>query len=128
MFLKTLAAGFAAVVLLATSAFAATPYTPEAFAAAQSENRPILVEVWAEWCPTCKRQSEIIESLQGGEQFADLVVLRVDYDSQRDAVRNFRANRQSTLVVFRGEEETGRAVGITQEREIVGLIETAYDR
>ncbi len=122
--------GFVSALVLATGALAdypSKPYTPEAFAAAQATNQPILVEVTASWCPTCREQARVMDSLfKAGDKFKDLVILKVDYDSQRDIVREFRAPRQSTLIVFRGAKETGRAVAITGRREIESLLSSAY--
>ncbi|MFN3835610.1 MAG: thioredoxin family protein [Glycocaulis sp.] len=126
MFIKTLATGAIGAFALATSALANEPFTPEAFSAAQAQNKPILVEVAADWCPTCRRQGAVIGSLQDEQRFDGLAVFRVDYDDQRDVARQFRATTQSTLIVFRGEEETGRAAGITSESDIAALIATAY--
>jgi len=126
MFIKTLVTGALGAFALAASAWASEPFSSEAFAAAQSQNKPILVEVSADWCPTCQRQGVVIGQLQGEPRFDGLTVFRVDYDDQRDVARQFRALTQSTLIVFRGRDETGRAAGITSEREISELIATAY--
>lgn len=126
MLIKTLVTGTLGALALATSAFASEPFTPEAFASAQSQNQPILVEIAADWCPTCQRQREVLGEFQDAQRFDGLTIFRVDYDDQRDVVRQFRATTQSTLIVFRGETETGRAAGITSESDIAGLIATAY--
>lgn len=126
MFIKTLTASAFSVLALAASALANEPFTPEAFAEAQASNSPILVEIAADWCPTCRRQAEVISTLQDAGEIDGLVILRVDYDDQRDIARQFRATRQSTLITFRGETETARAVGITSQNDIAALIATAY--
>lgn len=126
MFIKTLVTGAIGAFAFATTALAIEPYTQEAFDSAQSQNRPILVEIAADWCPTCQRQGEVIGQLQGGQRFDGLAVFRVDYDDQREVVRQFRATTQSTLIAFRGENETARAAGITSEIDIAALIATAY--
>jgi thioredoxin 1 len=128
--LHVLALSLLSAVVLATASKADVPsksYTPEAFAAAQAANQPILVDVTASWCPTCRAQAKVMESLfKAGDRFKDLVILKVDYDTQRDVVREFRAPRQSTLIVYRGAKETGRAVAITGRREIESLLASAY--
>ena len=43
---------------------------------------------------------------------------RVDFDAQRDVVRAFGAEATSTLIVFKGTEERGRAAGITNPTAI----------
>jgi thioredoxin 1 len=98
-------------------------YTPEAFAAAQSAGKPILVEIFAPWCPTCKAQGPILEKLEGEPKFKDLHVFRVDFDSQKDAVKSFKATTQSTLIVFKGAKETGRSVGDTNASSIAALLD-----
>ena len=93
-----------------------------AFAAAQKAGKPILVDIWASWCPTCAQQKPIIEKLAADPAFKDLVILKVDFDSQKDVVRGFGARSQSTLIVFRGEREQGRSVGDTDAVSIRALL------
>ena len=100
-----------------------TPFEQTAFAAAQREGKPILVEVWASWCPTCAAQRPILEKLTADPAFKDLVVFRVDFDAQKPQVREFGAQMQSTLVVFRGAAERGRSVGDTNADSIRALLE-----
>lgn len=102
------------------------PFEQESFEAMQAEGRPILVDISASWCPTCARQHAVLEAIFEDGLYPDLVVLTVDYDDQRSVVRDFRAMRQSTLIVFRGDQETGRAVAITSREDIENLLDTAY--
>lgn len=53
--------GFGATVLTTSVAFAAThtAFTQTSFDAANAAGKPILVEVTAPWCPTCKAQAPI---------------------------------------------------------------------
>ena len=103
-----------------------TPFTAEAFAAAQAAGQPILVDISATWCPTCRRQSDVIGQILDRGEFADLVILKLDWDEQRRLARSFGAIRQSTLVVFRGDDEVGRAIAITSEHDIQSLLSQAY--
>ncbi len=41
----------------------AVPFSAEAFKAAQASGGPILVEIHADWCPTCKAQQPILDKL-----------------------------------------------------------------
>ncbi len=104
------------------SAQASTPFTADAFAAAQKADKPILVEVAAPWCPTCRAQEPIIKKLTGQTAYKDVVVFRVDFDSQKDALRAFNARSQSTLIAFRGGRELDRSVGDTNPTSIEALI------
>ena len=105
----------AALPLAFTAALAtdATPFTQAAFDAALNAKKPVLVEIHADWCPTCKVQAPIIKSLTEQSKFSGMAVLRVDFDAQKDIVRQFGAREQSTLIVFKGGKEVARSVGET---------------
>lgn len=117
-------AATAAVAVLARPARASSiPFTAEAFRAAQAEGRTVILEVWASWCPTCRAQAPIVANLAAEPKFAGARVMRIDYDAQRDVAREFGARSQSTLIVFKGTEERGRATGITAAQDIRTLLE-----
>ena len=101
------------------------PYTDAAFAAAQSTGKPILIDISAPWCPTCRAQKPILSELSKQPKFADLMILDVDFDHQKDVVRSFGAQLQSTLIVFKGEREVGRSVGDTERASIAELLDKA---
>jgi thioredoxin 1 len=110
----------AAVVFGATAAFAQTvgapklKFTQAAFDAAQAAGKPVLVEVTAPWCPTCKAQAPILKSLLGRPEFSGMAVFEVDFDSQKDALAALRVQRQSTIITFKGKTEISRTIGETK--------------
>lgn len=117
-----------AVAWTVTGAAAAAEYRAfdqAAFAQAQSEGRPILVEVFAPWCPTCRAQSPIVRTIAADVAFANLVVFRIDYDNQRDEWRALNVRRQSTLIAYDGARETGRLVAATSPDRIETLMRSA---
>ena len=100
-------------------------YTAPAFTAAQKAGNPILIEITASWCPTCKAQKPILSKLESDSRFKDLKVFEVDFDSQKDVVRSFKATMQSTLIAFQGNHEAARSVGDTNQDSIKALLEKA---
>ena len=121
------AATLLAALFGGNAAFAAEtlPFSSSGFAAAQSAGKSILVEITAPWCPTCKAQKPILGKLEAQPKFKDLTVFNVDFDSQMDVVRSFHATMQSTLVTFKGAQETGRSVGDTNPASIAQLLDKA---
>lgn len=99
------------------------PFTEDAFAAAQKANKPILVDTYATWCEVCARQAPILERLRGEPKYKDLVVFKVNFDTQKDVMRRFNARVQSTLICFHGSKEVGRSVGETQAEWIDDMLE-----
>ncbi|HET7884912.1 MAG TPA: thioredoxin family protein [Bradyrhizobium sp.] len=111
-----------AAPLAAAWANTAVPFSAEAFRAAQVSGSPILVEIHADWCPTCKAQNPILDKLTSAAKFKDLKIFRVDFDAQKPVVKEFGAQMQSTLIVFKGGAEQGRSVGDTKEASIEALL------
>ena len=104
------------------SANTPVPFTENAFKAAQMAGAPILVEIHADWCPTCKAQKPILDKLTADPKFKELKIFRVDFDSMKPVVKQFGAQMQSTLIVFKGLAEQGRSVGDTKETSISALL------
>jgi thioredoxin 1 len=120
-----------AATILATPALAQSPQWPKekftlaAFEKAQASGKSIVVEVSAPWCPTCKVQAPIIESLLTKPEFKNVAVFEIDFDSQKDALRALNVRQQSTLVTFKGKTETGRSTGDTNPASIERLFRAA---
>jgi len=104
------------------SAMDKKPFDQTAFEAAQAAGKPILVEVSAPWCPICKAQAPILSRLKSDPRFKELVSFDIDFDSQKDLLRKFNVQTQSTLIVFKGKQETGRSTGDTNAGSIETLL------
>ena len=118
-----------ALLLIASSISAAmagerVTFDEKAFVDAQAKGKSILVDISAPWCPTCNAQKPIIEKLSTEPQYKDLTIFDVDFDTRKDILRKFRAQSQSTLIVFKGDKETGRSVGSTDAGAIDTLLHT----
>jgi thioredoxin 1 len=104
------------------SAMDKKPFDQGAFEAAQAAGKPILIEVSAPWCPICKAQAPILSRLTSEPRFKELVSFNIDFDSQKDLLRKFNVQKQSTLIVFKGKQETGRSTGDTNAGSIATLL------
>ncbi len=122
-----IAAGTAAALAILPAARAAErkAFSQAAFDKAQKAGRPILVEISAPWCPTCRAQKRILSELETAPAFAKLVIFEVDFDTEKNVLRAFGARTQSTLISFKGGAEVGRSVGDTDADSIRQLLEKA---
>ena len=101
------------------------PFDIKAFEAAQAAGQSILVEVHAPWCPVCKAQAPILGKLAGEQKFKNMVRFNVDFDSQKDLLRKFNVQKQSTLIAFKGKQESARSTGDTAAASIEALLAKA---
>ena len=114
-----------AVVALLAPARAAEPavYSPAAMQAAQAAGKPVIVHVTAPWCSTCAAQIPIVLGLLKDPKYKDLVLLTVDFDSQKAVLHTFDVRAQSTFVAFKGKQEVGRSTGDTDKAAIEKLFD-----
>jgi thioredoxin 1 len=98
------------------------PFNESAFAAAQKAGKPIFIAIHASWCPICKAQKPILSELMADPKFKNLVYFTIDFDSQKDLVQRFGAQKQSTLIAFKGDQEQGRSVGDSNRDSISALL------
>jgi thiol-disulfide isomerase/thioredoxin len=123
--LFALIASFVLLCSLPAQAAEWKPFDAAAFAQAQKDGKPILVDIFAVWCPVCRAQNPILTQLTRAPKFADMVVFKIDFDTQKDDVRALKATAQSTLIVYKGETEKGRSVGDTNQASIEALLDQA---
>ena len=100
-----------------------TPYSQSAFDKLQAGGNPVLVDIYASWCPTCRAQAPIISELLNRKEYQGIAALRVDFDTQKDVVKAFHVPLQGTLIVFTGGKEVGRSTGDTTRAGIEALLQ-----
>ncbi len=105
--------------------YAGEPFTEARFEALQAEDALVLVDVAAPWCPTCAKQAALISRYRKAHPDVDLHVLSIDYDDQKKWVRFFGAPRQSTLLLFKGDDRVWFSVGETREKVLFAAIDEA---
>lgn len=95
------------------------PFSEARLKALQADNALVLIDIAADWCPSCAKQKAILAKFQQQYPEAKLRILTVDFDKQKNWVIHFKAPRQSTLVLFKGTTQRWFAVAETREDVIV---------
>lgn len=101
------------------------PYDKATFDGLRAAGKPVVIHVYADWCPTCKQQTPIVSELVKGAPFKDYTVLKVDFDTRKDVVKALGVGSQSTLIVYRGKKEVARSVGDTDKDSIAAALRKA---
>lgn len=119
----------AALLLTASSAVAALdklPFDEARFAELQRAGEVVLVDIYAPWCKTCQKQQEIVARWAEENPGRKFTVLAVDFDDDKASVTRFKAPRQSTLVLFKGETQQWFSVAETRYEVVAAALDQAY--
>lgn len=93
-------------------------YDEAEFMMAQEKGKTIVVDVYADWCPTCRAQASILDELRGQEQTRDVLFVKVNFDDEKDFLQAHRIPRQSTVLVFKGNDEVARSIAETDRTRL----------
>jgi thioredoxin 1 len=75
-----------------------------------ANERPVVVDFWAEWCKPCVMISKSLREL--AEEYGERVVIaKIDADVNPESVRTYNIMSMPTLLVFRKGEVVGSMVG-----------------
>jgi thiol-disulfide isomerase/thioredoxin len=119
------------IILLAFSAGAFAldkePFSHERFEALQKSGEVVLIDIHADWCSTCAKQTKQLTKYQTENPDKVFHILQVNFDDQKDVVRHFRAPRQSTLLIYKGDEQFWYSVAETRYQEISDQLDRAIE-
>lgn len=122
-------AGLAALSLAGpANALDIRDYTPETFAAAQAEGAQAIVFVYADWCPVCNAQLDVIQqNLAPDPRFDAVQIFMIDYDTEKAYMRMVRVAERSTLIAYDGTEEIGRLYNLTAVEDLQAFFLTLVE-
>ena len=95
--------------------------TKDNFSAVTAENDLVLLDFWAVWCGPCKMIAPILAEI--AEERDDVVIGKVDVDSEMELAMQFGVSSIPTLVVIKNGQPTGKAVGYMPKEKILALLD-----
>lgn len=127
--MKLLSKAFASLLLMVVmwnaQAFEKEPFSQERFDELQAAGEVVLVDVFATWCPTCAKQQAAIAAYADANPDNKFYVLIVDFDDNKDMVRQFRAPRQSTLLLYKNNQQLWFSVAEIRPEVIAAELDKA---
>lgn len=87
-----------------------------------ARGEPMLVEVYASWCPTCLLQHEALETLHNEGRGPKVRAIRVDFDRDRDFVERYNFRYTGTMVLYHQGREKAREAGLVTPDKIEAFL------
>lgn len=66
-----------------------------------------------------------MDRLSTDPRFAKVKIFRVDYDKQKDAMRQLKVTERATLIAYKGTKETKRSTGEVDPKGLEKIFEAA---
>jgi len=108
--------------ILSSNVFAAEKeanFTKDIFESAQKAGKTVAINSWSKYCYTCFKQAKVIKKAK--EDFKDVLFLSYE-QKNKDIAKYLNIDFRSTIVIYKNNKETARAIGITKKEEIYSLI------
>jgi len=98
-----------------------TNFKDKIFETAQSEGKIIVVNSWNEFCTTCKKQIKILD--QAENDFKEVLFLNYEQTTNEDIAKKLKIDYWTTIVIYSGQNEIYRSMGVTNKNELYLAIE-----
>lgn len=100
------------------------PYSAQTLAQKQQAGEAVSLHFHAKWCPTCLVQEKAFNTFKGDATVTGTLLV-VDYDQERELKRQMGIRAQSTLIVFKGQEQKHRSGGVTDPQALKAALLSA---
>lgn len=87
-----------------------------------SNNQPVMVDFWADWCRPCKQLTPTVEEL-AREHAGKLKVVKLNVDENMNAAGKFQIRGIPTLLIFKGGQVADQIVGALPKDQIEKVIQ-----
>lgn len=75
-----------------------------------SSDKPVVVDVWAEWCGPCKMISPMVEQLARDYE-GRAIVVKLNADENSETIARFVVRNLPTILYLKGGQMVDRQVG-----------------
>lgn len=82
-----------------------------------NQNKPVLVDFFAEWCGPCKMMSPVLKEVK--DTLGDKVtILKVDVDKNASIASKFQVRAVPTFILFKNGKQVWKQAGLISKTDL----------
>ncbi|WP_336070385.1 thioredoxin [Mesoflavibacter sp. CH_XMU1404-2] len=86
-----------------------------------NQDKPVLIDFFAEWCGPCKMMSPILKEVK--DNLKDRIsIIKIDVDKNQALAAKYQVRGVPTLMIFKNGKQVWRQSGVLQKNEIINII------
>ena len=90
------------------------------------QDKPVLVDFWAQWCGPCRMLTPIMESLNT-EYADDAIIAKVNVDEEMELAQKFGIMSIPNVILFHKGQVVDNSVGVRDMNFYASKLQTAID-
>ena len=99
-----------------------TTFKKELFDKAQADGKVVIVSSWINYCTSCASQMKILDKAKN--DFDNIEYFKFEV-TNKEIAQMFDIQYQTTLLIFKNNEEVHRSIGQTNKDKIYSIIQSA---
>lgn len=88
-----------------------------------NQNKPVLVDFFAEWCGPCKMMSPILKEVKDALG-ASVSIIKINVDNNQQIAAQYQVRGVPTLILFKEGKQLWRQSGVLRKEELIQIINT----
>ena len=86
-----------------------------------NQDKPVLVDFFAEWCGPCKMMSPILKEVKDNLREA-ISIIKIDVDKHQELATKYQVRGVPTLLLFKNGKQIWRQSGVVQKNELLSIL------
>jgi thioredoxin 1 len=86
-----------------------------------NQEKPVLVDFFAEWCGPCQTMSPILKEVKDTLQ-DQVAILKIDVDKNQAIAAKFQVRGVPTFVLYKQGKQVWRQSGMVAKKDLIALI------
>ena len=88
-----------------------------------NQDKPVLVDFFAEWCGPCKMMSPTLKEVKD-TLGSSVSIFKIDVDKNQLLASKYQVRGVPTLILFKNGKQLWRQSGVLQKNELISLLKS----